>query len=95
VGLKPYAKTVAAAVGLVLAYVQTLITPTGLAAHIITAVILAGTALGVWAVPNTPTPAQIAKVVRDQNTARHAARRIRTTSPADPLEVHGDRDRDV
>ena len=69
--LKQYRKLIAAALGAVLAYVQTLVAPTGLTAHIVTGIILAGTAAGVWAVPNELSVAQKAAVLREQ--ARHRA----------------------
>lgn len=69
--LKQYRKLIAAGLGAALAYAQTLLTPTGLAAHIVTGVILAGTAAGVWAVPNEMTMEQKAAVLREQ--ARHRA----------------------
>ena len=67
-------KLIAAGLGAALAYTQTLLTPTGLAAHIVTGVILAGTAAGVWAVPNEMTLEQKAKVLREQSAARAAKR---------------------
>jgi len=69
--LRTHRKLIAFAVGGVLLYVQTLLTPTGLAAHIVTGVILFGTGLGVWGARNDLTVEQKGFVLREQ--ARHRA----------------------
>lgn len=67
--LAPVAKSLVAAAGAVLTYILTLLAPTGTAAHIVTAVVLAGTVAGVWGVPNEITYAQARQAMRDQSAA--------------------------
>jgi len=70
--LAPVAKALVAASGAVLTYVLTLLAPTGTAAHVVTAVLLAGTVAGVWAVPNAITYTQALRAMRDQSVLRPA-----------------------